>query len=190
MKLQIMILPLVAFCASSRLAQAEHAKITLEARTRANSVTAHVDQTPPEWGKNPRPVLKLKAGETLRIQCIYTNVYPHKTLENMVVHLYVARIKRVGQRALPDLSDLDNVVLETAFDLDLKPGKKAGQQNRIKLDEPGVYLLRVESRNSGSDHEHFSAIDLVVEDGNEPESPRTKTPATGDSKPADRASKP
>jgi hypothetical protein len=27
---------------------------------------------------------------------------------------------------------------------------------------PGVYMVRVESRQTNSDHEHFAAIDLVV----------------------------
>ncbi len=34
----------------------------------------------------------------------------------------------------------------------------------LKIDTPGVYLIRVETRNTQSDHEHFSAIDLVVGD--------------------------
>ena len=32
----------------------------------------------------------------------------------------------------------------------------------LKIDTPGAYLVRVESRNTHSDHEHFAAIDLVV----------------------------
>ena len=36
--------------------------------------------------------------------------------------------------------------------------KKGG----IKVAEPGVYLIRVETRDTQSDHEHFAAIDLVV----------------------------
>ena len=31
------------------------------------------------------------------------------------------------------------------------------------LKEPGVYLLRVQTANTKSDHEHFSAIDLQAE---------------------------
>ncbi len=142
------------------LARAEHAKITLDVSTDREKVTAHVDQTPPDWGKNPRPVLKARAGETIRVQSVFTNVYPHKTLENVVVHLYIARQEKVGQHELPDLSG--DVVSETAFEIDLKPGAKAGQRSTLRIDKPGVYLVRIESRNTGSDHEHFAAIDLVV----------------------------
>lgn len=142
------------------LAWAEHAKITLEASTAREKVTANVDQTPPDWGKNPRPVLKARVGEPIRIQCVFTNAYPHKTLENVVVHLFIAREDKVGQHELPDLSG--DVVTETAFEIDLKPGAKAGQRSTLSIDRPGVYLARIESRGTGSDHEHFAAIDIVV----------------------------
>ena len=33
----------------------------------------------------------------------------------------------------------------------------------LRISAPGVYLIRVETRQTNSDHEHFSAIDLVVE---------------------------
>lgn len=138
----------------------EHAKINLEVSSAGETVTAHVDQTPPDSGKNPRPVLKTKVNEPIRIQCMLTNVYPHKTLENAVVHFYIARQAKVGQKELPDLKG--DVVLETAFDMDFKPGAKAGQRSTVKIDSPGVYLIRIETRNTQSDHEHFAAVDLVV----------------------------
>lgn len=153
-----------ALIAGAAPARAEHAKITLELASPGDQQTAFVDQTPPESGKNPRPVLRVKAGEPLRVQWVFTNVYPHKTLENVVLHFFVARQEKVGQKDLPDLSG--DVVLETAFDMDLKPGGKGGARSKFTVDEPGVYLVRVESRQTESDHEHFAAIDLVVEPAN------------------------
>jgi len=142
--------------------RAEHAKINLEVATAHENVAAFVDQTPPEWGKNPRPVIKAKVNEPIRIKYLLTNVYPHKTLENVVVHFYIAHQKKVAQRELPDLKG--DIVIETAFDMDFKPGSKAGQRSTVKIDTPGVYLIRIETRNTQSDHEHFAAIDLVVGD--------------------------
>lgn len=143
-------------------ARAEHAKLTLEIHAPGGKQeTAFVDQTPPASGKNPRPVLKVKAGDALKVKWVFTNVYPHKTLEHVVMHFYVAKIDKVGQKDLPALDD--DVELETAFDMDFKPGAKAGARARLTLDEPGVYLVRVESKETGSDHEHFAAIDVVVE---------------------------
>jgi hypothetical protein len=142
-------------------ALAEHAKIELTVVGAHGQQTAYMDQTPPEWGKNPRPVLKVKVGEQIKIHWMFTNVYPHKTLENVVVHFFVAREEKIGQKELPVLND--DVVLEAAFDMDFKPGGKAGQRNTLRIEAPGVYLIRAESGNTHSDHEHFAAIDLVVE---------------------------
>ena len=84
------------------MARGEHAKINLEVATGGDNVTAFVDQTPPEWGKNPRPVIKAKVNEPIRIQYLLTNVYPHKTLENVVVHFFiVAKQRRSVRRSFP-----------------------------------------------------------------------------------------
>jgi hypothetical protein len=154
----------LTFCVtlSSNPARAEHAKINLDVVTPGGQQTAFVDQTPPASGKNPRPVIKAKVGEAIRVQWMFTNVYPHKTLENVVVHFFVAREEKAGQKDLPDLTG-DAVVVESAFEMDFKPGSKAGQKHTLRLDRPGAYLVRVESRQTGSDHEHFAAIDLVIE---------------------------
>jgi hypothetical protein len=146
--------------------RAEHAKINLEVSTGSGNVAAFVDQTPPDWGKNPRPVIKAKVNEPIRVHYLLTNVYPHKTLENVVVHFFVVRQTKVGQRELPDVKG--DVVIETGFDMDFKPGSKAGQRSTLKIDAPGVYLIRVETRNTQSDHEHFAAIDLVVSEATKP----------------------
>ncbi len=163
MSRSIVCLPVfVASLALAFDARAEHAKINLDVTVGRETATAHVDQTPPDSGKNPRPVVKAKVNEPIRINYLLTNVYPHKTLENVVVHFYIARQEKVGQKELPDLKG--DVVTESAFEMDFKPGSKAGQRTLLMIDTPGVYLIRVETRNTQSDHEHFSAIDLVVGD--------------------------
>jgi hypothetical protein len=151
---------LVLVFASTSELRAEHAKISLEVSAAGEHVTAFVDQTPPESGKNPRRVLKARVNEPIRINYMLTNVYPHKTLENVVVHFFVAPQKKVGQKELPDLKG--DLVMETAFDMDFKPGSKAGQRSMLRITTPGVYLIRIETSNTQSDHEHFAAIDLVV----------------------------
>jgi hypothetical protein len=146
---------------ASATARGEHAKIELTVRARGAQETAHMDQTPPDSGKNPRPVVKAKAGEPIKVQWLFTNIYPHKTIKDVVLHFYIAREEKVGQKDLPELGD--DVVLETAFDMDFRPGGKAGGRHTVRIDAPGAYLVRVESRGTGSDHEHFAAIDLVIE---------------------------
>ncbi len=150
-----------AVCLSSGLeARAEHAKVELTIESQGKQVTSFVDQTPPEIGKSPRPVLEVKAGEPIRVQWFFQNVYPNKTLKDVVMHFYVAKAEKVGQKEVPDTTG--EVELETAFDMDFKPGAKAGARSRFVIDKPGVYMVRVESRQTQSDHEHFAAVDLIV----------------------------
>ena len=48
--------------------------------------------------------------------------------------------------------------------MDFKPETgQVGVRQQFRIEKPGVYLVRVESENSASDHEHFSAIDILVE---------------------------
>ncbi len=140
----------------------EHSEIELKVETADGRTTSFMDQTPPPNGKNPRPVAKAKVGELVHAQYLMTNIYPHKTIKDVVVHFFVAPIDAVGQSELPNLAEKEDVVLETAFDMDFRPGGHAGARASFRISEPGVYLIRVESRNTESDHEHFAAIDLVV----------------------------
>lgn len=141
--------------------RAEHAKVTLDVESGGKKETAFVDQTPPQYGKNPRPVLKVKAGETIKIQWMLQNVYPHKTLEDVLVHSFVVKEMKAGQKDIPSLEG--DVEMETAYRMDFKPGGKSGARCKLKITEPGVYLIRVETRDTQSDHEHFAAIDVIVE---------------------------
>jgi hypothetical protein len=55
-----------------------------------------------------------------------------------------------------------NTVVSGSFELDFKFKGKLGVKQSLRIAEAGSYLLRVESSNSASDHEHFAAIDLVI----------------------------
>jgi hypothetical protein len=159
---------LVAFIVMAALpfdtkpAAIEHAKIELDVTTAIDHQTAHVDQTPPQSGKNPRPVVKGRVNESIKFKYMFTNDYPNKTINDVVVHFYVVRIDAIAQKEIPSLSG-EGLVIETAHDLDFRPGGHTGGRATFKIDTPGVYLVRVESRDTQSDHEHFAAIDLVVE---------------------------
>jgi hypothetical protein len=62
---------------------------------------------------------------------------------------------------LPDLSK--GVVTEGRFKSNFKPKCRVGARVAFTIKEPGIYLLRVDTSNTNSDHEHFSAIDVQVE---------------------------
>jgi hypothetical protein len=143
-------------------AMAEHFDITLlAAGPDGVARQAYVDQSPPEGGLNPRPVLKARAGDQITVQFIMTNVYPHGAAVNAGVHYFVVKERDLGQKAVPALSQ--DVVVEGTFIFDLKPQARIGSRQRLVIAQAGNYLLRVESQRTQRDHEHFSAIDLQIQ---------------------------
>jgi hypothetical protein len=144
------------------VARAEHFDIRLLAAG-PGGVTqeAFADQTPPEGGLNPRPVLKARVGDEITMQFIMTNVYPHGTAGNAGVHYYVVRERELGQKPVPVGGQ--DAVIDGTFAFDLKPQARIGARQRFVIRQPGNYLLRVESQRTQRDHEHFSAIDLQIQ---------------------------
>jgi hypothetical protein len=47
--------------------------------------------------------------------------------------------------------------------MDFKPKCRVGARVTFKIAKPGLYLIRVQTINTQSDHEHFSAVDLQAE---------------------------
>jgi hypothetical protein len=150
------------------MCRAEHASIDLRISQREAATgtmkemaTAHCDTEPPAGGNNPRPLAKLQAKQPLVLQFIFTNTYPHGTIKAARVHYFVVRVDKINQKTLPDLTK--DVVTQGSFELNFKPKGRAGARVEFTIPTPGIYLLRVQSENTDSDHEHFSAIDLQVE---------------------------
>ena len=59
-----------------------------------------------------------------------------------------------------------DVVAETAMTMDFKPKDKAKGEVTVEIDKPGAYLVRIETIGAASGanlHEHFAALDLVIE---------------------------
>ena len=149
-------------------ARAEHAEIdlrvtALDAATGRVRDEAHAaaDQQPPAGGVNPRPLFTARVNEPLALQFILTSTYPHGELKNVTVRYFVVREAKARQKAVPDLRD--GTVTQGSFTCNLKPKGRVGARVRFTLPEAGIYLLRVETANTQSDHEHFSAIDVKAE---------------------------
>ena len=119
------------------------------------------DREPPPGGLHPRPLVHVKANDPLALQFVLTNAYPHGEKKNVTVRYILVREEKAGQKAVPDLTK--NVVTQGRFTLNFKPKCRVGAQVRFALKERGLYLLRVETLNTDSDHEHFSAIDIQAE---------------------------
>jgi hypothetical protein len=142
--------------------RAEHFDIRLLA-VGPDGVTqeAYADESPPEGGLNPRPVLKARAGDRITVQFIMTNVYPHGAAADAGVHYYIVKESQLGQKNVPGLAQ--GVVIEGTFTFALKPQARVGTRQHFTIRQPGNYLLRVESQRTQRDHEHFSAIDIQIQ---------------------------
>ena len=156
--LAIAIATLSLVCSAAR---AEHFKIELTVKSAQDAPTAHCDTDPPPQGSNPRPICHAKCGEELVLQFFFSSNFPHAAIKNVRVCYYIAPIKEAGKQAMPEAGKPR--LLEGTFDMDFKPDTgKVGLRQRLHIDQPGVYLVRVESQHSDSDHEHFAALELVV----------------------------
>ncbi|HWE01381.1 MAG TPA: hypothetical protein VG326_03150 [Tepidisphaeraceae bacterium] len=144
-------------------ARAEHFEMQATVSSKSDKATAFSDTftaTRPE-GFKPRPVCHAKAGEELVFQFFCSSNFPHDSLKAVTVRYYVVLEAKAGQKELPSK---DSAITQGSFVLDFKPNTgKVGLRERFKAEKTGTYLVRVESDNSDNDHEHFSAVDLVVE---------------------------
>ena len=159
----IFCLPVVVLLLTISPARAEHFEIHLTVSSAADTAMAFADTNTPErpQGFKPRPVCKAKAGEELTFQFFFQSNFPHDPIKNVTVRYYIVPQAKVASDKVPGR---ENAVMQGNFVLDFKPTTgKVGLRQRLTIATPGVYLVRVESENSDSDHEHFSALDLVVE---------------------------
>jgi hypothetical protein len=148
--------------------RAEHANIDLHIirRDRATGsnkeeVTASALQDPPGENVKQRPQVKVKTNDPLTLQFILTNTYPHGEKKDVTIRYFVVREAKLQHKAVPDLRE--GVVIQGQFTLNYKPKCRVGALQKFTIKEPGAYLLRVQTENTDSDHEHFSAIDILVE---------------------------
>ncbi len=149
-------------CLTNATALAEHYQIELTVTTPREKARASADTSPPPEGRHPRPVCQARKGEPLVLQFFMTSNFPHEAIKDVTVHYFVTRIEKVGQTQVPSPSS--DSIINGHFVMDFKPDTgKVGLRQQFHIDEPGIYLVRVQSEEHDADHEHFSAIDLVVE---------------------------
>ena len=144
-------------------AEAEHFDIVLKAEAGRQVIETSMDTTPPIGGVNPRPVLRLKAGDPVRITWRMKSGFPHGVMKAVTIHFFVVREKEVGQKPVPDPSGPAGV-LDNRFVMDFAPKASASGSLNFSMPAPGAYLVRVQSEDTHQehDHEHFSAFDIIV----------------------------
>ena len=133
--------------------RAEHADITLNVIGPESQGTATTEE-------DPRPRVSVKAGDPLTMQFILTNAYPHGVRKDVTVDYHVVRTDKFG--ADQAVNTADAVVTHGAATFNLTPKCRVGARFTLQIDRPGIYMVRVVTDNTHSDHEHFSAIDLEV----------------------------
>lgn len=149
--------------------RAEHAAINLrvirvdsqtrEEKDEINTTVVH--QEPPGENVEQRPLFKARVGEPLVIQFILTNTYPHGEKKDVRIRYFVVREAKAKQKTVPD--PREGGVAQGRFTLNYKPKCRVGVRQTFTINEPGSYLLRVQTENTDSDHEHFAAIEILVE---------------------------
>jgi len=125
--------------------------------------TAHAETAGLGIRSKARGILELTRGERVTAKWVLRSAAAKETAEDVVVHFFVVKEEKAGQRAVPKLTK--DVAVETALTMDFKPKDKAEGELSFQIDKPGSYLLRLETIGAakGKDaHEHFAAIDLVV----------------------------
>jgi len=155
---------LLALIGWQQAARAEHFDMFLSlVAASGEEARAGWDTFPPEGGVNPRPVLKVRAGEPITATWLMRSAYPHGVMKGVVVHFYVAPEARVAQKAPP--APATPKVVESRFKMDFIPDFATKGLLVFQVDQPGTYLVRMESLETIAEHghEHFSAVDLVVE---------------------------
>ena len=141
-------------------AWAEHAVIRLTVTASDGRQESSADQEPPLGGIKRRPRITVKRGDPLVLEFLLTNAYPHKQIDAVTVRYFVVRTAGFGAK---DLGDVKNTaVTQGTVDMNFKPKCRVGSRFNLRLDDPGIYVVRVETQNTQSDHEHFSAIDVEV----------------------------
>ncbi|MBI2805031.1 MAG: hypothetical protein HYX68_08620 [Planctomycetes bacterium] len=109
----------------------------------------------------PRLVLVSSAKHPVKIQWTVRRT-GKTTAKDVLVHFFAVRIDKPNQAQVPKLNK--NVVAESAFTMDFKVEDKAEGELTFAAPRAGVYLLRLELKNSGGKGgaEPFAALDLSV----------------------------
>ncbi|HET6324523.1 MAG TPA: hypothetical protein VFG04_07470 [Planctomycetaceae bacterium] len=169
------LLAILAF-GSAASVRAEHARIDLRViGSGGKEASATSDTDPPAGGRNTPPVLKVKANQPLVLQFFFTNTDPHHDIDQVQIRYYIVRVEKLGRKPAATFPESagrakdsqpfvePGVVSRGQFNLDFKPETKVGTRLKFQIPAPGIYSVRVGSVGTQSDHEHFSAIDLVAE---------------------------
>ena len=154
------VLAILVVCPNSA-AIASDIEMWLQVRSAKQRVsTKHTEEQPSPTKPQPRPVFTSEEHEELLVSWKATNVSKHETFQDVLIQCVVVSELKPGPTTMPRLKD---PVQESALTMDFKPGSSATETFSLKIDRPGTYLVRVETRNmlDKHGHEYFAELDLV-----------------------------
>ena len=108
-----------------------------------------------------RKVLKGKVGVPLKISWTVTSAGTKMEMKNIVVHFFTVKEAKLGQQDTPKLTK--DVTAESAVSLDFAPGDKTKGSLTFAVDQPGFYLMRLETIGAGGSGS-FRALDLAIQE--------------------------
>lgn len=154
---------LIALTCTSPRVFASDMEISIEVKAGGQRVrTTQTEIQPSPKKPHPRPTCTVKAHQDFVVSWKATNSSKRETFKDVTIHCVVVAEKEPGETTMPHLRD---PVQESALWMDFKPGGSATGKFALAIEEPGAYLLRVETREmlKTHGHEHFAALDLICE---------------------------
>jgi hypothetical protein len=161
-KSAIRALGILAGLSLAAVAWGEAFTIELKVETSGSSQTAHAD--PIALGAVPkaRKVLKGKVGVPLKISWTVTSAGAKTEMKNILVHFFTVKEQKLGQQNTPKLTK--DVTAESAVSLDFAPGDKSKGSLTFTVDQPGFYLMRLETIGAPEGQDCFAALDLAIQE--------------------------
>ena len=136
--------------------------IELKAQAGAASKTANAEVAALGVTPKPREVLHAKVGSRISVSWTLTNADAAKTCKDVLVHFVAVKQEKLGQRTVPKLNK--GVAAESALRMDFAPKDQTRGALSFTIEQPGAYLLRLETQGAGAEGEdYFAALDLLVE---------------------------
>ncbi len=96
----------------------------------------------------------------VQIHWTLTNSSAKTEMKNVLVHFFAVKEEAVGQRNVPKLTK--NVTAESAVTVDFSPGEQARGVLTFTVNQPGAYLIRLQTMGAPEDEDCFAALDLVI----------------------------
>jgi hypothetical protein len=158
----IRVLGVLSGISLAAVAWGEAFTIELKVQTNGSSQTAHAE--PISLGAVPkaRKVLKGKAGVPLKISWTVASAGAKTDMKNILVHFFTVKEEKLDQQNTPKLTK--DVTAESAVSLDFAPGDKSKGSLTFTVDQPGFYLMRLETIGAPEGQDCFAALDLAIQE--------------------------